>query len=110
MHPFSPVRFLCFLLLFHLPGAPLLPLPFVPFEGGNVLSKPKIVERLIAHRFFKRKSKDPESYAFFKASGHKKLYAESILTLNEAAAAKAGDPGPYLMPMCLPVRAQMQTI
>lgn len=61
------------------------------------------MERLIARRFFKRKNKDPESYKFLKASGHKKLYAESVLTLNEAAAAKGGDAGPYLMPMCLPV-------
>ncbi|CAM9547154.1 unnamed protein product [Ectocarpus sp. 6 AP-2014] len=71
-------------------------------DGGNLLGKPKIVERLIARRFFKRKSKDPDSYAFLKTSGHKKLYAESVLTLNEAAAAKSGDAGPFLMPMCLP--------
>ncbi|CAN0246505.1 unnamed protein product, partial [Ectocarpus fasciculatus] len=71
-------------------------------EGGGLLGKPKIVERLIARRFFKRKSKDPDSYAFLKSSGHKRLYAESVLTLNEAAAAKSGDAGPFLMPMCLP--------
>eukprot|EP00903_Cladosiphon_okamuranus_P016650 g15353.t1 len=71
-------------------------------DGTNLLGKPKIVERLITHRFFKRKSKDPVSYKFMKSGGHKKLYAESVLTLNEAAAAKAGDAGPYLMPMCLP--------
>lgn len=68
-----------------------------------MLSKPKIVERLIARRFFKRKNKDPESYVFLKTSGHKKLYAEAVLTLNEAAEAKSGDAGPFLMPMCLPV-------
>lgn len=46
------------------------------------------------------------SYKFMKSSGHKKLYAESVLTLNEAAAAKAGDAGPHLMPMCLPVSSE----
>lgn len=67
------------------------------------MGKPKLPERLITHRFFRRKNKDPDSYAYMKAGGHKKLYAESVLTLNEAAAAKRGDTGPYLMPMCLPV-------
>eukprot|EP00752_Nemacystus_decipiens_P006162 g5559.t1 len=71
-------------------------------DGGNLLGKPKIVERLIARRFFKRKSKDPVSYKFLKSSGHKRLYAESVLTLNEAAKAKAGDAGPHVMPLCLP--------
>lgn len=74
--------------------------------GTNLLGKPKIAERLIAHRFFKRKSKDPVSYKFFKSSGHKKLYAESVLTLNEAATAKAGDAGPHVMPLCLPVSSE----
>lgn len=67
------------------------------------MGKQKLVERLITRRFFKRKSKDPGSYAYMKTGGHKKLYAESVLTLNEAAEAKIGDAGPYLMPMCLPV-------
>lgn len=75
-------------------------------EGGNLLGKPKLAERLITRRFFKRKSKDPESYAYMKSGGHKKLYAESVLALNEAARAKGGDSGPYVMPMCLPVRCQ----
>lgn len=75
-------------------------------EGRNLLGKPKLVERLITRRFFKRKSKDPESYAYMKSGGHKKLYAESVLALNEAARAKGGDSGPHMMPMCLPVRIQ----
>ena len=73
-------------------------------EGGNLLGKPKLAERLISRRFFKRKNKDPDSYAYVKSGGHKKLYAESVLTLNEAARAKSGDSGPHVMPMCLPVR------
>lgn len=73
------------------------------------MGKPKVMERLITRRFFKRKSKDPVSYAYMKGSGHKKLYAESVLALNEAARATDHDAGPYLMPMCLPVRAQTQT-
>ncbi|CAM9935186.1 unnamed protein product, partial [Hapterophycus canaliculatus] len=71
-------------------------------DGGNLLGKPKLVERLIARRFFKRKSKDRDSYAFVKSGGPKRLYAESVLTLNEAATAKIGDAGPFLMPLCLP--------
>lgn len=72
------------------------------------MGKPKVAERLIMRRFFKRKSKDPVSYEYMKGSGHKKLYAESVLALNEAARATGRDAGPYLMPMCLPVRAQTQ--
>lgn len=68
------------------------------------MGKPKVAERLIMRRFFKRKSKDPVSYEYMKSSGHKKLYAESVLALNEAARATGRDAGPYLMPMCLPVR------
>lgn len=71
-----PLLFCCLLDLF---------LFFVFIFGGNLLGKPNIVERLIARRFFKRKSKAPESYTFSKTSGHKKLYAEAVLTLNGAA-------------------------
>ncbi|CAN0504855.1 unnamed protein product, partial [Scytosiphon promiscuus] len=59
----------------------------------NLPGKLKIAERLVARRLFKRKSKDRESYAFVKSGGPKRLYAESVLTLNEAAAAKNGDTG-----------------
>lgn len=72
-------------------------------KGGNLLGKPKLPEKLITRRFFKRKHQDLESYAYMKRGGHKRLYAESVLTLNEAAKSKAGDAGPYLMPMSLPV-------
>lgn len=71
--------------------------------GGNLLGKPKLLELLVMRRYFKRKHKDPDSYYYMKAGGHKKLYAESVLTLNKAAAAKASDGGPFLLPLCLPV-------
>ncbi|CAM9200175.1 unnamed protein product [Chrysoparadoxa australica] len=70
-------------------------------DGANVVGKPKLAEIALWRRFFKRKSRHPEAYKYMKAGGHKKHYAEAVLTLNAAAAQEASDDGPYLMAVSL---------
>jgi predicted acylesterase/phospholipase RssA len=55
-------------------------------DGGDVIGKGgSLVEKLITKRFFLRKNKLPRIYDRLKKQLHKKLYAKSVLELNEAA-------------------------
>ncbi|VEU33660.1 unnamed protein product [Pseudo-nitzschia multistriata] len=55
-------------------------------DGGDVIGKGgSIGERLVWSRFFLRKNKLPGIYRRLRKQLHKKLYARSVLELNEAA-------------------------
>jgi predicted acylesterase/phospholipase RssA len=54
-------------------------------DGVDVTGKGGIFEKLIAKRFFQRKNNLPHMYQRMKMQLHKKLYAEDVIRLNEAA-------------------------
>jgi len=55
-------------------------------DGGDVIGKGgSLPEKLIMKRFFLRKNKLPRIYDRLKKQLHKKVYAKSVLELNEAA-------------------------
>jgi len=54
-------------------------------DGVNVCGKKSGLERSIMHRFFKRKNKFPEMFSHMKRLGHKVIYSEDVLNLNDAA-------------------------
>ncbi|CAM9223266.1 unnamed protein product [Discosporangium mesarthrocarpum] len=70
-------------------------------DGANLVGKPKLAEKMIMRRFFKRKNKMADPYYYMKHGGHKNLYAKAVLTLNKGARATAEDEGPYLLPLSL---------
>jgi predicted acylesterase/phospholipase RssA len=70
-------------------------------DDVNVIAATKLPERLIMRRFFKRKYGDVDAYEYMKKAGHKQVYAEDILALNEGARARAGSRGPFLLPLSL---------
>jgi predicted patatin/cPLA2 family phospholipase len=54
-------------------------------DGMDVTGKSSIFERLIIKRFFMRKNHLPKIWQRMRKHLHKKLYAEDVITLNEAA-------------------------
>jgi predicted patatin/cPLA2 family phospholipase len=54
-------------------------------DGTDVTGKSSLFERLIIKRFFKRKNHLPKIWQRMRKHLHKKLYAEDVITLNEAA-------------------------
>uniref|UniRef100_A0A0G4ICC8 PNPLA domain-containing protein n=1 Tax=Chromera velia CCMP2878 TaxID=1169474 RepID=A0A0G4ICC8_9ALVE len=54
-------------------------------DGLKVTGKMKLMERLIMRRFWKQKNSMERMYEYMKAGGHKKIYAEDVLRLNEAS-------------------------
>jgi len=54
-------------------------------DGVDVTGKTSIFEKMILHRFFKRKNKLPDIYKYMRRHGHKKLYAKQVIELNEAS-------------------------
>ena len=74
-------------------------------DGTDVTGKTSLFERLIINRFFMRKNKLPNMWQRMRRHLHKKLYAEDVITLNEAAWDDR-DPhdtsSPHLMAIALP--------
>ena len=60
-------------------------------DGLNIVRRPSITERLVAHRFFARKMRMPHMYRHMRDQKHRQRYAEDILLLNEAVHRSAGD-------------------
>lgn len=54
-------------------------------DGTDVTGKGGVFEQLIFRRFFLRKNRLPNMFERLRMQLHKKLYAEDIITLNEAA-------------------------
>ena len=54
-------------------------------DGADVTGKPSFFEKLILHRFFKRKNKLSHIYDYMRRGGHKQLYAKQVIELNEAS-------------------------
>ena len=54
-------------------------------DGNDVSGKTSIFEKLIFHRFFRRKNKLRHIYDYMRSQGHKKLYAKQIIELNDAS-------------------------
>jgi predicted acylesterase/phospholipase RssA len=54
-------------------------------DGTDTTGKGGVFERLIMRRFFLRKNKLPNIFKRLSKQLHKKLYAEDIITLNDAA-------------------------
>ena len=54
-------------------------------DGTDVTGKSSFFEKLIFRRFFLRKNSLPHILEYFRKHLHKKLYAEDIIRLNEAA-------------------------
>ena len=54
-------------------------------DGTDVTGTASVFERLILRRFFKRKNKLPNMYKYMKMHMHKKLYAQNVIELNDAA-------------------------
>eukprot|EP00522_Entomoneis_paludosa_P005910 CAMPEP_0172459880 /NCGR_PEP_ID=MMETSP1065-20121228/34512_1 /TAXON_ID=265537 /ORGANISM="Amphiprora paludosa, Strain CCMP125" /LENGTH=634 /DNA_ID=CAMNT_0013214725 /DNA_START=62 /DNA_END=1966 /DNA_ORIENTATION=- len=57
-------------------------------DGVDVTGKSSFFENLIFRRFFLRKNKLPRMFEFFRKQLHKKLYAQDMIVLNEAAKVK----------------------
>lgn len=53
-------------------------------DGTDVTGKSSVFEKLIVRRFFMRKNKLPRIFERMRMHLHKKLYAEDIITLNQA--------------------------
>mmetsp|Transcript_27280 Transcript_27280/g.45471 ORF Transcript_27280/g.45471 Transcript_27280/m.45471 type:complete len:520 (+) Transcript_27280:25-1584(+) len=71
-------------------------------DGINVVRKQAIVEKLIAHRFFRRKMKLPRMAEHMWQQRHRILYAEDILRLNEGVMQlDTAAPTPHLLPIAL---------
>lgn len=53
-------------------------------DGTDVTGKTSIFEKLIYHRFFRKKNKLNHVYRYMRQAQHKKVYAKQVLELNEA--------------------------
>lgn len=74
-------------------------------DGVDVTGKSSLIERLIMRRFFLRKNELGNSYEYMRTQQHKKLYASSVIELNEAAQdfRDYNDcSAPHVMPIALP--------
>jgi len=75
-------------------------------DGVDVTGKSSIFERMIIKRFLLRKNKLGNIYEYMKKHFHKKLYAEQVIELNEAAADMdrpyADTDRPHLLPVAVP--------
>lgn len=82
-------------------------------DGVDVTGKPSIFEGFIMKRFFMKKNKLPNIYKRMKKQLHKKLYAEDVINLNNAANdvdRKYDDVStPHLMPIALPPNSEEVT-
>ena len=54
-------------------------------DGVDVTGKTSLFEKLILHRFFKRKNHLKHIYNYMRQHGHKKLYAKQVIELNDAS-------------------------
>lgn len=75
-------------------------------DGIDVTGKSSVFEKFILRRFFARKNKLPNMFRRMRRQLHKKVYAASVIELNEAALDNR-DPmdtssGPQLLPIALP--------
>jgi predicted acylesterase/phospholipase RssA len=80
-------------------------------DGVNLVRKQAIIEKLISHRFFRRKQGLPRMAKHMEQQRHRILYAEDILRLNQGAsattdseaaeAAEAGEAAPQLLAVAL---------
>mmetsp|Transcript_4836 Transcript_4836/g.7291 ORF Transcript_4836/g.7291 Transcript_4836/m.7291 type:complete len:583 (-) Transcript_4836:1323-3071(-) len=72
-------------------------------DGTDVTGKTSIFEKLIFRRFFRKKNKLRHIYDYMRRHGHKKLYAELVLELNEAThKGEDGDDGVNMMAIAVP--------
>lgn len=74
-------------------------------DGTDVTGKGGVFERLIFRRFFLRKNRLPNMFKRLKMQLHKKLYAEEVIELNEAAKSRrdyTDTSAPHLMTIALP--------
>ena len=74
-------------------------------DGIDVTGKPGIFDRLLMRRFFLRKNKLPGIYSRMRRQEHKKVYAEDVIVLNEAATSERNyrdTSSPHLLPIALP--------
>ena len=71
-------------------------------DGVNVVKKQSAFEKLVGHRFFKRKMRLPHVADHMMEQKHRQIYAEDILTLNEGLSAPPPAEGaPQLLPIAL---------
>jgi len=74
-------------------------------DGVDVTGKSSTFERMIMRRFFLKKNKLQNIYKYMRSHKHKKLYAEDVITLNEAAKDIERDyldtSSPHLMPIAI---------
>jgi len=54
-------------------------------DGADVTGKTSVFEKLILHRFFRKKNKLKHIYKYMRQHGHKKLYSKQVIELNEAS-------------------------
>eukprot|EP00566_Odontella_aurita_P005970 CAMPEP_0113532538 /NCGR_PEP_ID=MMETSP0015_2-20120614/4115_1 /TAXON_ID=2838 /ORGANISM="Odontella" /LENGTH=573 /DNA_ID=CAMNT_0000431511 /DNA_START=413 /DNA_END=2134 /DNA_ORIENTATION=+ /assembly_acc=CAM_ASM_000160 len=74
-------------------------------DGVDVTGKSSLIERRIMKRFFLRKNELGKSYEYMRTHQHKKLYASSVIELNEAAhdfRDHTDTSAPHIMPIALP--------
>jgi len=67
-------------------------------DGADVTGKTSTFEKMIFHRFFKRKNKLSHIYKYMRRHGHKKLYARQVIELNEAS----NNPNSNIMAIAVP--------
>ena len=71
-------------------------------DGVNVVKKQSAFEKLVGHRFFKRKMRLPHVADHMMEQKHRQIYAEDILTLNEGLSTPPPAEGaPQLLPIAL---------
>eukprot|EP00638_Chattonella_subsalsa_P001984 CAMPEP_0117763150 /NCGR_PEP_ID=MMETSP0947-20121206/18440_1 /TAXON_ID=44440 /ORGANISM="Chattonella subsalsa, Strain CCMP2191" /LENGTH=494 /DNA_ID=CAMNT_0005584749 /DNA_START=196 /DNA_END=1680 /DNA_ORIENTATION=- len=75
-------------------------------DGLNVCGSKSALERLIMRRYFRRKNRLPSMYKYMKALGHKEIYSEDMLILNEAASLWESTSQEKEQPQILPISLQ----
>jgi len=74
-------------------------------DGADVLGKPSFFEKLMMQRFFLRKNRLPNIYKRMRRQEHKRLYAEDVITLNNAVHDSTDYKDttlPHLLPIAMP--------